>query len=831
MNAPSSPDDDARFGVTATFAGHARNMAAYALRSGATAPRDILAHSASGGRYTARDLVLRIAAHRAHGTGDVLPEIVDPRAVALLATVLGAQALGPDDRHDAVVLFEWCVADGGRKALHRHERLLFTELLAEQGRAEELDEYIRELGVPEIARSQAQLLRANVLNPFRGPASAGRRPWFRLVAQTFAKDDLEPPRIGTGDGTPFEQITCSATAAAPHGPLVTVLVDADGGDPGTAVRSILAQTYQNLQVLAVTREPAPAGQPRTGPGADDDRLRYVDAPDAATRFEAFNVALSDHAAGAYVLLHGSDRWSHPRRIESQVAFLEEHPAEIACLSRELTATEHLVFTGSDDSAAFVHEAPSTLVLRTNAVATSGYWDAVDRDADTELAARIAAITGRAVPVVGDAPLSIRRRPTPGPRYPALPDDPGTRWYRQSFATWHADAAETGGMLDVPATPSTGERPFPAGHAMLHPRAATVPGLEVDVVYATELRYPGGNTTLTRNELNVLADAGLRVALLPLESPELKPERAPNTRTLAVANRRGVHVVTPETHVRTRLTIVRHPTVLQLAEPRATGVRTDSLVVIVNHPPYEKGLTGSVYDMSTVVHHAAALFGTTPVVAPESALIRRLLDGLVDPRLVAASDWSGVIPGVDATKAHRVVAPDRRPVIGRHSRDAFVKWPDLDELRAVYPVDGSRDVRVLGGADYAARRTGLPVDDVWTVYPFGSRPVDAFLDELDFWVYFHGPELYESFGMAIIEALAAGLVVVLPHYLRDRFGEAALYADPASVQELVDAVWGDPGRYAEQSRRAIEISAARYGADALLDTVREFGVPVPTPGPR
>jgi glycosyltransferase involved in cell wall biosynthesis len=134
------------------------------------------------------------------------------------------------------------------------------------------------------------------------------------------------------------------------------------------------------------------------------------------------------------------------------------------------------------------------------------------------------------------------------------------------------------------------------------------------------------------------------------------------------------------------------------------------------------------------------------------------------------------------------------------------------------VDGSSDVRVLGGAAAAKKRTGIDVEAAWTVYPFGSRPVGEFLDELDFWVYLHGPELYESFGMAIVEALAAGLVVVLPGYMRQTFGDAAVYATPEEVQPLVERLWRDPEAYTAQSERAIAAAGRRFGPAALIDRV-------------
>jgi glycosyltransferase involved in cell wall biosynthesis len=108
-----------------------------------------------------------------------------------------------------------------------------------------------------------------------------------------------------------------------------------------------------------------------------------------------------------------------------------------------------------------------------------------------------------------------------------------------------------------------------------------------------------------------------------------------------------------------------------------------------------------------------------------------------------------------------------------------------------------------------------------VYPFGSKPASEFLQELDFWVYFHGPDLYESFGMAAVEAMAAGLPVILPFAMEANFGDGALYGDPVDVSRIVDDLWADPDAYAAQSARATRTVQERFGEAALLTRVEQY----------
>jgi glycosyltransferase involved in cell wall biosynthesis len=53
------------------------------------------------------------------------------------------------------------------------------------------------------------------------------------------------------------------------------------------------------------------------------------------------------------------------------------------------------------------------------------------------------------------------------------------------------------------------------------------------------------------------------------------------------------------------------------------------------------------------------------------------------------------------------------------------------------------------------------DDRWELLPAGSMPVDEFLHSLDLFVYEVRPELSESWGRAVVEAMLCGAVPLVP----------------------------------------------------------------------
>ena len=59
------------------------------------------------------------------------------------------------------------------------------------------------------------------------------------------------------------------------------------------------------------------------------------------------------------------------------------------------------------------------------------------------------------------------------------------------------------------------------------------------------------------------------------------------------------------------------------------------------------------------------------------------------------------------------------------------------IEAVYPVDGSAVVKILGGAGAVHETLGY-LPDSWQVIPFGSMTPREFLAQLDFFVYYHHP---------------------------------------------------------------------------------------------
>lgn len=798
----------------------------YALQNRSEAARDVLARAASGGRYDAARLVVLIKTlqrdHKSKTARDFLGAL-EVRPLLSLAKVMAQQNFHSSDQYDSVMIYKAVVGRHGGNVLHRADRLVFLELLAAMRWVKDVEKYAKLLKIDRFDPIQRHLLRADAVNPFRDGTEDDSEPavksWLQSVNSAFDVDGVEHVGILPGATPAIDRITCTATSLVEEGPIVTVIIPTYSPDERieTALSSVLGQSYSNLQVLVMDdASPAESAEYLDSLARRDPRVTVVHLRENRGTYKARNVAVTEYATGEFVTVHDDDDWSHPRKIELQVKHLQENPEEPANLSLLSRATPDLQFVRINNNALFCQPNYSSLMFRRTVFDELGYWDVANRSADAEMHDRIRSFTGRPMPVVGTAPLSFLRV-----RAESLTSgeinkgyfDTRRMWYQRIYRAWHEARIEAGQPMHI-GPDVRGERPFAAPAGLLGAKSST-DVLAVDVVYATDFRFPGGNSSLSAREVTALVEQGYRVALLQLDSPLLSAMNVLHKEFVDLAQHANIHLVSTLDAVRADLTIVRHPTVLQYIRPERSRISTESLVVIFNHPPFESDLTGAVYDVSDVLNNAEAVFGVVPRVAPESGLLRSLLRGAVDPARFLSDDWNGIVDVGHGTV--RSVDPERRPVIGRHSRDHIQKWPAANVINQVYPQDGSRDIRVLGGAFFAEQRLGGAVKG-WTVYPFGAKPAKEFLGEIDFWVYFHGAEWYESFGMAIAEAMADGLVVILPKYMKATFGDGALYCEPHEALRLVDTIWADAEAYAAQSKKALEFSEGHFGEDALLRRV-------------
>jgi len=345
----------------------------------------------------------------------------------------------------------------------------------------------------------------------------------------------------------------------------------------------------------------------------------------------------------------------------------------------------------------------------------------------------------------------------------------------------------------------------------HPR-------QVDILMLSDLRFPGGTSHSLAEEIAAQAQAGWSTGLVHMNGPLVSWLRPVNTRIREQIRRGTARLLLGDRPIRTKVVVVRHPAVLQAAADQLPGIETEQVVLVANAPPVD--IDGyRHYRPQLVDRIARERFAVDPIWAPIGPLVRESIASEI-PAGLREQDWVNIID-VDGWRVDRSGWHADRPVIGRHSRPSAQKWPtDPSVIEAVYPVDGSAIVKILGGADPVREVLGY-LPNSWQVMPFGALDPREFLARLDFFVYFHHPAWVEAFGRNILEAMASGLPTILPRHFRSLFGDAAIYAEPADVPLVLRRLYADRGACQDIVDRAVASVRARFGYEAHQQRIAEL----------
>lgn len=325
------------------------------------------------------------------------------------------------------------------------------------------------------------------------------------------------------------------------------------------------------------------------------------------------------------------------------------------------------------------------------------------------------------------------------------------------------------------------------------------------------RFPGGTSVAVAAEIRALAGV-VDLEVVALETA-MFTGRAVHPAIQAALEDQGLELTWQPPVVRADTIVVHNPSCLRF--DAALSVRLScAQLVAVTHENFLRPNGSEAFDVAGCLGllEAAAICGRR-VLAPVSPYNRRTV---ADWRArtgraweLSATDWFNI---VDAAVVPPTSAPrDRR---GRHSRPGFEKFPAPDVMRAHFPPHAEACV-ILGGDGLRLEPDEIPAH--WDLRPFGAGAVEAFLREIDVFVYFTNPLWRESFGRVVAEAIAAGKAVITDPATATSFPDMVIASDGSDVDRLVAELVNAPERYAEVVRRA-QSGLARFAPDAFVAQV-------------
>ncbi len=675
------------------------------------------------------------------------------------------------------------------------------------------------------------------------PTPETRLDWINAV---LAQTDIPPLALRDDPGQPpYDRLTTTRPLpTVTDGPLVTVLIAAhDAADTlPTALRALREQTWRNLEILVLDdASPSPDTLAVARDfAARDPRIRAIAMPENGGAYVARNHGLAQ-ARGEFVTLHDADDWAHPLRIETQVRHLQAHPDMLGCLTLQARVRDDLRFTRWTGEGHFIIPNTSSFLFRRAPVLRDfGGWDRVRISADNELIRRIRQVHGRgAVEQLQGGPLAFQRD---GDSSVVADEFLGINGFlygaRRAYAeaqTRHRDR----NSQNAPALRyASAARPFPAP-AMLHPnRPARGQPRHIPVVLGSELRMRGGSVKSCAEEMAFHRRHGLGLGVMEMFRYDLH-NTAPRTAMLDevrdLIDGQVIEQVVYGDHVSCDLLLLRYPPCLWHDQRYLPRIDAKAIKVIVNQPPMsDYGPEGVPrYDIATCAANIRRWFGRDATWHPIGPLVRDALHrhhgaelGAID---LSDQDWHNIIDIAGWEAPPPAPHPQGKLRIGRHARDSAHKWPaSAADILAAYPEDDATEVHVLGGAQTACTLLGRQPGN-WVIHEFGALPPRDFLAGIDVWIYFPHPDWIESFGRTIIEAMAAGVPVILPEDYRVLFGEAALYATPQTAVETARRLQADPAARAAQVARARAHVARHYSHDTHAARLRALGIALPGDG--
>ncbi|OQX67678.1 MAG: hypothetical protein B6A08_14205 [Sorangiineae bacterium NIC37A_2] len=667
--------------------------------------------------------------------------------------------------------------------------LLEADCLVHLGRSEEARQILTRGLEGQPDHAALCLAMANTLAAEGASADQSRLDWINRPLRAASL-----PPIEKRTDAPLTIWNLVAKAGRVNdGPLVSVIVPAFNAEETIerALLSITEQTWANIEIIVVDDQ----SRDRTFELAMDfarraPRVRVFRTERNSGAYVARNLGLS-HAQGQYVTVHDADDWSHPKKIELQVTYLEKHSGVAGTVSEWVRSREDLFFVPLPRlRTRWVYLNASSLMLRRQLLEQLGGWDSVRVGADSELLDRLKACRLKVETILPNVPLSFGLV-----QATSLTQSSSTssrtrhrgirREYHAAASYWHRRAAISGQPLRLTHTP----RPFPAPPQML-PQQATHPPL--DLIFIADFNFDSDVRSFTMDLIHAALRSGLRVGVFHYRRYHLSVTTHVSDAILELAETGKLVRIAPGEEVSARIVLALDAVPLQHVFDLPPLIKCGHFVVAASPASAPPSAEEALCDPTIVGENVRSMFGCHPVWLAVSGIVRELMtkDRRYDP--VCSAIWSPLIDTETwCTRPIHFRGGERaQPVIGRGARDNQRQWPLTPEVtRLAYCADLPCEVRIMGAATVAVRQLGRSPAN-WRILPAHSLPRQDFLSDLDFYVHFPHEGSSDEFERGVLEAMAVGVPVILPPSFESTFGQAALYCEPNGVWPLVEALWTD-----------------------------------------
>lgn len=692
----------------------------------------------------------------------------------------------------AVAFFDLAHSLDPSRPFGRPDYLAYVQALWDTGQRERI------VDVPKPATTlepgEFDFIELNLLS-HRGDHDAWVARLNRAVTEPVG---LAPIVLSAGARTRFDALRAEPSRAIAGDSLITVIMSAFQRGPEllTAVESILNQTWESFELIVVDDCSGDNYQSVLEQVEGmDERIQVIRQASNQGTYMARNRALSK-ARGEYITFQDDDDWSHPERLERQVAPMIADATVHSTLSHAVQADDGLVFRHASRRTRLMNS--SSLMFRRADLVRLGGFDSVRKGADTEFIRRLrAALPGRQETLPEDLAFvrltggSLSRADfRPGWNHPSRSE------YAEAAQWWHR-AIQRGESARLDARSSS--RPFPAPSRFLVEKQEG--RSKFDLVLAADLASPAVVAGAGWSRVTAAVEAGLKVGVVPIDNPYrvATPGRTRITSEVRqLINERQIARVFLDEDALCRTLIFDSPVLLEMGDQTAWRVEVDEVQILCSTPPVELDTSGrwSIEDaaqaLGAMLHSIPQRWWAT------NAEVRHALEEL------GVSTHHELLPNKPIS--YKAGPPLWRPrgkspvigCVGTHGEGS--RSVTYAEVMAVYPSDGELDVRMLGElAPFLYRPRHLPAR--WLYYDSTDMKLDTFLAQLDVYVHVSAnpPTLLEQ--RIMVRAIGLGTPVVVVGENIDTLTGAVTRCDAQSVVNVVKRLCQSPARYTEAVARA------------------------------
>lgn len=664
------------------------------------------------------------------------------------------------------------------------------------------------------------LLSTELAHPDNGVPGVSQEAWLELFNRRFEKFEMLPIAVADGPGERFNRVRVDVPPdrRIPDGPLITVIMSTFKPDHSfrTAIESLIAQTWQNLEILVLDDcSPPEYDELLVEMTGLDPRIQLVRMPVNGGTYRIRNEGIR-RSRGEFVTFQDSDDWAHPERIARQVRPMLDEPGIVSTHCRCVRVFPNLS-TLNVGMNSYRRCAPSTMFRKEVVISALGAYDETRKEADNEFYERIKVVFG------ADANLDL---PDVMVLYQLTSDSLSRDEYRfawqhgaragyiQARRYWHRRIAA--GL----------ESPFldPAGPRRIHATYRVLTGRDLEPTTCDVLWLSDWRPGLSRYDGHVgLVEATVHAGLSTLVAHATAIRNANRERVplrddilgMQAAGMTRLVVWTEQTHA--RLLLVTDPELLTLTrQPDHVAITADRLVVAAPHPPAAPDGGWLTYDPAVVEANAARMFGATVEWLPASMAIADALRSRGAGRVLEPSLLT-VAPRV-RERAHRAARGEPSLIVGTTALEPRRRdRPKIADLSARLPSAGF-DVRVRCDA-FAARHQKRPryMPPSWVAVE-ESVPLTGFLRQLDVFV----PIPTRSWGpylpWSAVQALAEGAIVVADPSLEPLLGDAGIYAAEGGIEVALKELLADPDGVRRQRDRGYALCRDRASKAAVAGLV-------------